>query len=383
MTSLQPVFITKLNLENFRNYHTVSLDIDNRHVVLTGPNGAGKTNLLEALSFLSPGRGLRRASLESVARNGSSGAWSVFSRLQGALGQVSIGTGLQNLSYGSATGRKTRIEGSTAKTSDEMLDHLRVMWLVPAMDGLFTGPAGDRRRYLDRLVLAIDPAHGRRVKSFEKSMRARNKLLAQDYPDAAWLDAIEIQIAEHAIAIVSARVELVSLLSNVIIANNDENSPFPDALIQLEGQLESLVGEASASDLELEYATILRNSRRLDAAARRTLQGPHRSDMKITHRPKSIPAALCSTGEQKALLIGLLLAHARLTGELHGFAPLLLLDEVAAHLDKQRRSALFDMIDELGCQAWMSGTDRELFDALGNRANYINVKDGLIEREDA
>ena len=250
------------------------------------------------------------------------------------------------------------------------------------MDGLFTGAAGDRRRYLDRMVLAIDPAHGRRVSSFEKSMRSRNKLLGEEMPDQSWLDAIEIQMAEHAVAIASARVEVISLLSSVIIKNNDVNSPFPDALIHLDGLLETLVADMAASDLEMHYADILRGSRRLDGAARRTLQGPHRSDMKVTHRPKSMPAAQCSTGEQKALLVGLMLAHARLTGELHGFAPILLLDEIAAHLDKQRRTALFDMIDDLGCQAWMSGTDVELFDGLGERANYFEVDEGAVRQQD-
>lgn len=378
MARLAPVYITKLKLDCFRNYTSLSLNLDQNHIVLTGPNGAGKTNLLEALSFLSPGRGLRRATYDSVALNGSSGSWTVFADIEGALGPTSIGTGLQMSALGPETVRRTRIDGNPIKASDEMLEHLRVMWLVPAMDGLFTGPAGDRRRYLDRLVLAIDPAHGRRVSNFEKSMRSRNKLLSEDMPDASWLDALEIQMAEHAVAIASARVELVSLLSKVIVQNNNTSSPFPDALIQLDGQLETLIGESAASDLEFEYCDILRNSRRLDAAARRALQGPHRTDMKITHRPKSMPAALCSTGEQKALLVGLMLAHARLTGELHGYAPLLLLDEIAAHLDIERRAALFDMIDELGCQAWMSGTDKELFDALGKRANYLHVSDGEV-----
>jgi DNA replication and repair protein RecF len=226
--------------------------------------------------------------------------------------------------------------------------------------------------------LAIDPAHGRRVSNFEKSMRARNKLLAEEMPDASWLDAVEIQMAEHAVAIASARVEVISLLSSLIIQTNDINSPFPDALIHLDGMLESMIGDTAASDLEMEYANNLRGARRLDAAARRTLQGPHRTDMKVDHRPKSMPAALCSTGEQKALLVGMMLAHARLAGELHGFAPILLLDEIAAHLDKQRRLVLFDMIDDLGCQAWMSGTDIELFEAMGKRANFFLVDEATV-----
>ncbi len=378
MVRLAPVFITRLKLDNFRNYANLSTEFDQRHVVLTGNNGAGKTNLLEAVSFLSPGRGLRRANYGSVAMSGSDGAWSIFAELEGALGPVSIGTGLQRTTLGVESQRKLRIDGMQSSSSEELLDHLRMMWLVPAMDGLFTGPAVDRRRYLDRLVLAIDPAHARRVSNFEKSMRARNKLLVEEMPDGSWLDAVENQMAENGVAIASARVEVISLLASLIVKTNDASSPFPDALIHLDGFLESMISDTPASDLELEYGNILRDARRLDAAARRTLQGPHRTDMKVHHQPKSMEAALCSTGEQKSLLIGMTLAHARLTGELHGFAPILLLDEIAAHLDSKRRSALFDMIDDLGCQAWMSGTDDELFDALGKRANYFGVDDGKV-----
>ena len=378
MARMAPVYLTKLKLDGFRNYSNLSLNLDQRHVVLTGNNGAGKTNLLEALSFLSPGRGLRRANYASVARAGSTDAWSVFAELEGANGTVSIGTGLTQTGLSSDKQRKVRINGMATNSSEELLDHLRIMWLVPSMDGLFSGPASERRRYLDRLVLAIDATHGRRVLNFEKSMRARNKILSDDLPDIAWLDAVEIQMAEHAVAIASARVEVISLLSSLIIKNNDISSPFPDAFIQLEGMLESLVVDTPAGDLELEYADILCNGRRLDRAARRTLQGPHRSDMKIFHQPKSMPAAHCSTGEQKALLVAMMLAHARLVGELHNRGPIMLLDEIAAHLDKERRLALFDMIDDLGCQAWMSGTDMHLFEELGKRANYFFVNNGIV-----
>jgi len=382
MASLAPVYLTQLKLDNFRNYENLSIDLDQRHVVLTGNNGAGKTNLLEAISFLSPGRGLRRANYASVARATSDGAWSVFCRLEGASGSAAIGTGLQKSALGVENKRVIRIDNVPVNSGEELLDHLRIMWLVPAMDGLFSGPASDRRRYLDRLVLAIDPAHGKRVSNFDKSMRSRNKILSDDAPNGSWLDAVEIQMAEYGVAVASARVELVHLLTNLIIKNNDQNSPFPDALIQLNGTLETHIGELAASDLELEYANILRAERRLDAAARRTLQGPHRTDLVVHHQPKSMPAALCSTGEQKALLVGMMLAHAHLASELHGFTPILLLDEVAAHLDAKRRSALFDMIDELGCQAWMSGTDKELFDALGKRANYMQVDEGIVRPTD-
>ena len=212
----------------------------------------------------------------------------------------------------------------------------------------------------------------------KKSMRSRNKLLSEEFPDGHWLEAIEAQLGELAVAIASARQQLVTLLSEVIISNNDPLSPFPDALVTLSGSLESSVSDIAASDLEEEFINRLRSSRRLDASAGRTLEGPHRSDMIVHHCPKSMEAKLCSTGEQKALLIGLLLAHARLVGGIHGFAPILLLDEVAAHLDESRRAALYDMIDALGCQAWMSGTERSLFGALENRANFLVVEDGTV-----
>ena len=375
---MNSVYIEQLKLTTFRNYAALSLELGPSHVVLTGENGAGKTNILEAVSFLSPGRGLRRAVYDKVGQAGESGAWTVFAQLQGAQGEVRIGTGLQETAFGVESSRKMHINGVQAKTSDELLEHSRVLWLTPSMDGLFTGATGDRRRFLDRLVLAVDPTHGRRVTDFEKSMRARNKLLSEEYPDSSWLEATETQLAELGVAIASARHELVTLLSEVIIRNNDPNSPFPDALISISGSLENEIGEVAASDLEGEYLNRLRNNRRVDARAGRTLEGPHRSDLFVQHRPKSMPASQCSTGEQKALLIGLLLAHARLVGEMHDATPILLLDEVAAHLDEGRRAALYDMIDTLGCQAWMTGTDRDLFKALDNRAMMLTVKDGEV-----
>ncbi len=386
VNSTTQVFLRELKLTGFRNYASLKLDLDERHVVLTGENGSGKTNLMEAVSFLSPGRGLRRASYESVGKTGTSGAWTVFAEIDGACGPVSIGTGLGETAAGVDTQRRVRINGTQAKAIDELLDHSRIVWLTPAMDGLFTGPAGERRKFLDRLVLAIDPMHGRRVLDFEKAMRGRNKLLADDgaygppapHNHAQWLDAVEAQMAELGTAIAAARVELVSLLSSTIVRQNDPKSPFPDALVALEGTLEASHGDMAASDLESEYMERLRANRRTDKGAGRTLEGPHRSDLRISHGPKSMAAALCSTGEQKALLVGMVLAHARLTGEMNGFAPVLLLDEIAAHLDTSRRGALFDMIDDLGCQSFMTGTDIQLFDAMGKRGNFFNVADGKV-----
>ncbi len=372
------VYLETLKLDKFRNYQSLSLDLDQRHVVLTGENGAGKTNILEAISFLSPGRGLRRATYDSVGLASGDGSWSVFANLQGAAGEVGIGTGLRQSSFGVEKHRRVHINGAQAKSADSLLEHCRVVWLTPSMDGLFTGPASDRRRFLDRMVLAVDPVHGKRMSNYEKVMRSRNKLLSEEPINDSWINATEDQLAELAVAVASARHELIGLLSTVIVKNSNRDSPFPDALVALSGSLENEIGEIPASDLETEYKDRLRSRRRLDAAANRTLEGPHRSDLLVHHRPKSMAASQCSTGEQKALLTGLLLAHARLVGEMHDFAPILLLDEIAAHLDEGRRRALYDLIDELGCQAWMTGTDKALFASLDNRAKFLTVEAGTV-----
>lgn len=377
-TSFAPVFVRELKLTTFRNYTSLHLDFDERHVVLTGENGSGKTNLMEAISFLSPGRGLRRAKYDQIGQVSFKGAWTVFTQLEGAQGPVSIGTGLQETATGIDTSRRVRINGTPTKTSDELLDHSRIVWLTPSMDSLFTGGASDRRKFIDRMVLAIDPLHGRRVADFEKAMRARNKLLSDDMPDPKWLDALETQMAELGTAIVAARMELIEILSSAIIANHDKNSPFPDAIVGLQGNLESTYGDMPTSDLEAEYLDRLKNNRMIDRGAGRTLEGPHRSDLKVRHRPKNMAAELCSTGEQKALLVGILLAHAKLTAAMNGFPPILLLDEIAAHLDTGRRAALFDLIDALGCQSFMTGTDRSLFDAMGARGNFFDVANGSV-----
>jgi DNA replication and repair protein RecF len=375
---LNPVYLNRLKLTTFRNYETLSIELDRRHVILTGENGAGKTNLLEAVSYLSPGRGLRRAPYDQVGHQKGSGAWSVFFDLEGASGQVGVGTGLIETATGVENQRKVRINGSAARTSDALLEHARVAWLTPAMDGLFTGPASDRRKFVDRMVLAIDPLHGRRVTDFEKAMRSRNRLLSEDDPNGGWLDAVETQMAELGAAIAAARVELLSLMVEVIIRNNDPASPFPDAMLSLSGALETEIAEIPSSDVEADYADRLRSGRWADKGAGRTLEGPHRSDLTVSHRPKGMAAALCSTGEQKALLVGIVLAHARLTAEMNGFPPILLLDEIAAHLDARRRAALFDMIEDLGCQSFMTGTDQALFETIRDRGKFFTVAEGKV-----
>ena len=378
MSTGNTVYLTRLKLTDFRNYPQLSLPLDRCHVVLTGENGAGKTNLLEAVSFLSPGRGLRRAAYADVARISAGGGFTVFAAVEGMAGPVEIGTSTGGEAAGSGTGgRKLRLNGANARSADDLLEHLRLTWLTPAMDGLFTGPAADRRRFLDRQVLAIDPQHGRRVLDYERAMRSRNRLLSEGRMDPAWLDGIELQMAELGTAIALARRELVAMLSD-LIADGRQEGPFPKASIALEDFTQDL-GEGSAAALEDAFAVILTEGRHRDAAAGRTLMGPHRADLLIRHREKDMPAAHCSTGEQKALLVGLVLAHAGLTARISGFAPVMLLDEIAAHLDAGRRAALFDLIDDLGGQAFMTGTDAAMFAALGDRASHFTVDAGTVE----
>jgi DNA replication and repair protein RecF len=330
--------IKRLALTDFRNYVSASLRFDGRHVVLTGDNGSGKTNLLEAVSFLSPGRGIRRASYSD--------------------------------------------NGAPAAALDELLDHLRVLWLTPSMDGLFTGGASDRRRFLDRLVLSIDPAHGRRATDFERAMKSRNRLLSESRWDSVWLDGIEEQMAGLGVAIALARREMLALLARLVEEGAPETS-FPVPALSLAGFMDEDGEGRVAADLEDDYRLALGRERPRDAAAGRTLAGPHKADLLVRHRAKDIEAERCSTGEQKALLVGLVLAHARLAARMTGFAPILLLDEIAAHLDENRRATLFDLVHDIGGQAFMTGTDAAMFGSLGERAEFFRVSNGPVVREDA
>lgn len=384
------IWIEQLKLDHFRNYSSLAMTLDARHVVLTGENGAGKTNLLEAVSFLSPGRGLRRATYNTVAQQLSlesgadndpkAGTWAVHAAIQGADGPVEIGTGIKAGIEGVEAQRRVHINGAAARSSEVLLEHSRLLWLTPAMDGLFTGSASERRRFLDRLVLAIDPAHGRRVADFEKCMRSRNRLLEDPRADKSWLEGVELQMAASGVAVAFARGELVALLRGIIARGPaGPDVAFPNADISLEGTLEDLLQQGAAADLEDNYRAQLARNRPRDQAAGRTLEGPHRSNLVVRHGPKNISAALCSTGEQKALLTGLVLAHAQLVSDVSAMTPILLLDEIAAHLDGKRRSALFDLVDSIGCQAWMTGTDPQMFDSLAHRAKFFTVASGTLK----
>lgn len=367
------VVVQQLKLSNYRNYRTFSVNFSGKHVVFTGHNGAGKTNLLEAISLLSPGRGLRRSTYgDLICANADNNSFVVFAKLYSALfDEVDIGTTCDNADGG----RKVRING-TSTSADRLTDYCRISWLIPAMDGLFTGSASDRRRFLDRMVLSIDPSHGRRVLDFEKVMRSRNRLLLDGNTNNGWFDALETQMAELATAIAAARIDVIRLLDGG--KESDSRDVFPHPILVIEGLLEQALINQSAIDVEEHYRQKLHDCRSLDRAAGRTLEGPHRSDMKVFYAQKNMPAALCSTGEQKSLLMGLILAHAKITAQISGMAPILLLDEMAAHLDEQRRIALFNILDELGGQSFMTGTDRQLFSALDDRAEFFEISDGAL-----
>ncbi len=365
-------YISRLRLSAFRNYAAAALDLDARHLVLTGPNGAGKTNLLEAISLLSPGRGLRRAAFETVQAQGADGPWAVAATIESAQGPTDIGTG----AGAGEVARRVRINGANARAIEAMSDYLRVLWLTPAMDGLFSGPASERRRFLDRLVTTLIPGHAGAVGDFDKVMRQRNRLL-EETADARWLTAIETQMAELAAAIHLARTDSLAHLQDLIAQSLDDGS-FPAAHLALTPLFEDHHEPVSSAALEEELQALWARNRSLDRAAGRTLIGPHRVDLEVTYAQKRMPAVLGSTGEQKALLIGLILAHARLVKLRAGITPFLLLDEIAAHLDPDRRRALFGALDGLGSQCFLTGTDPLLFEALEARAQRVTVRDGRL-----
>lgn len=376
-------WIERIGLTNFRSYASAVLEADNRPIVLLGANGAGKTNLLEAISLLAPGSGLRRASYDELGRIGGGGDWAVAARLNTHAGIVDIGTGQRpGGGDGARAGRIVRIDGETVGPA-ALAEHVDMVWLTPAMDGLFAGPGADRRAFLDRLVLCFDAGHAARSARFERAMRQRNRLL-EEGGDRVQLDGLEMQLAESGVAIAAARMEAVAALL-VIGATRRERvprSPFPWFGLALAGTLEADLAAHAAVDAEDRYRARLAGARERDRAATRTLEGPHRSDLVVTHGPKQMPARMCSTGEQKALLMGLVLAHAALIAERReGSPPILLLDEVAAHFDAARRTALFEDVLALGAQAWMTGTDPAAFAALGGRALFARVESGEIRTE--
>ena len=374
---MAPTRVRQIRLSNFRNYHAASLETEATTIVLVGPNGAGKTNLIEAISFLAPGRGLHRATLDEVAFSEGDGSWAVAAEIEGALGLATLGTGIDRPLDDSTVQRKYRIDREPVGSASAFADHLRVLWLVPEMDGLFAGAPSERRRFLDRLVLAVDAEHGSRVNALDRSLRSRNRLLEEPRPDSHWLDAVEHETAELAVAVASLRAETVNRLDAVLAGR--KGSAFPGAEIALDGWMEQLFPAHPAREIEERYRAVLRDNRARDAAAGRTLDGPHLTDLKVVYAPKGVAAADASTGEQKALLIGLVLTHARLIADMTGHAPILLLDEVVAHLDPGRRGALQGELRQLGTQVWMTGADPALFAEIEPDAAFVEVDSGRLD----
>ncbi len=382
--------ISRLVLTDFRNYEALRLEVETAPVVLAGANGAGKTNLLEALSFLSPGRGLRRAKLTEPTRRGAR-AWAVAAKLSGAEGPVDVGTGLEAADEApeeaTSPRRLVRLDGVPARSANALAEIAVVSWLTPQMDRLFIEGASARRRFLDRLVYGFDAGHARRVSAYDKTLRERARLLREGRDDAAWLDALEETLAGHGIAVAAARRDAVSRLSGALGSGfggrEQIDAVFPRAEVAVEGTVEDWLAEYPAIEAEIRFRDALVQSRPQDALAGGARVGPHRSDLAVVHAGKAMPAAQCSTGEQKALLVAIVLADARLQAARVGCPPLLLLDEIAAHLDAARREALFRELTGLGAQAWLTGTDAGLFAGLRGTAQFFTVADGVIAPDTA
>lgn len=374
--------VTRLKLTNFRNYAALDLELDTRPVCLYGANGSGKTNLVEAVSFLGPGRGLRAAGADAVRRKtgaGPSDIWAVFAEALTRDGPVTLATGADPAD---PARRRTRLEGAAA-TQTELARLFPMMWLTPREDRLWAGARGDRLKFFDRLVLAGEPTHGQAALDYEKAMRQRQRLLDQwqegGRADPHWLSALEAEMAASGTALAAARLEALVRLQGEIDARPP--SRFPKADLGLEGAVEAMLAEgARVGEAEDRFARLLEESRRRDGAAGRALTGPHRTELTARHREKDAVAADCSTGEQKALILGLALAQCAALTKTRGAPPVLILDEACAHLDATRREGLADAILEIGAQAWLTGVERTLFEPFGQAAQYVEVSEGEARR---
>lgn len=370
------VAVQSLALSQFRSYAHVRLEPEGRSVVLTGENGAGKTNILEAVSLLAPGRGLRRAKLSEIDRLGGAGPWAVAATVATPRGEVQIGTGRDAASNAESDKRLVKIDGKPARSHTALAPYVAIVWLTPESDRVFLEGPYARRKFLDRLVYGFDPDHAARVASYDYAMRERNRLLYERRGDAQWLSTLERKMAETSVAIAAARLDTVAHLNAVM---RGSQLSFPKAELALAGFVESrLMNAETALAIEEALAATLAASRVDDAQSGRSSQGAHRSELSVTHLAKNMEAALCSTGEQKALLLAIALAEARAGAIWHGRSPILLFDEVAAHLDAQKRAELFEEIHDVGAQAWMTGTDVELFQGMRDMAPIFRVENGVV-----
>lgn len=371
--TLDSFSLSRLVLTDFRNYTRAVLEPAKGPVVLTGPNGAGKTNLLEAISLLAPGRGLRRAELSRLRRITAPelAGWGVAAHVDTPAGQVEIGTGMT----AGQTRRTLRIDGIDGCPQSDLAERVGLVWLVPQMDRILTDGATGRRRFLDRLVFGFDRAHAGRISRFERAMRERSRLLSEGRADAAWLSGLEVVMAETGIAITAARIDIVRRLDAACCAIAD---PFPEPGLRMIGTLSDWLEDGPALAAEDRYRAALQDNRRRDAETGGSGTGPHRDDLDVMHRTRGISAALCSTGEQKALLVSIVLAHACALAAEAGAMPILLLDEIAAHLDADRRASLLDALLNLSAQVFLTGTDPNLFAGLNGRAQFFTLAAGRI-----
>ncbi len=366
--------ITELSLHHFRNYEHGHVETSPGPVVITGHNGAGKTNILEAISLLSPGRGFRKVKLAELSREGQ--PWVVSARVMRGEEEIHIGTGLDISTEEASDKRLVKIDGKPAKSHMELAAHTAIVWLIPQMDQLFQEGGTARRKFIDRLVYHFDTEHASRVNAYETAMRERNRLLSEPRPDPLWLDAIEAKMAELGTAIAIARAESVLHVNEMM---QQATTPFPKGHIRLVGLVEEAQGEGLPSlEIEHRYREALAKNRSEDANSGRTLIGAHRTQVEVIYLDKNVPVEQCSTGEQKAMLLSIVLAEARAGQHWRGITPIVLLDEVVAHLDETRRNALFSEVLALGAQAWLTGTDRELFGGLLPRAQHIKIEAGKV-----
>lgn len=368
-------WVETLKLHNFRCYKSAAFSgLRSGLIVLHGPNGAGKTNVLEALSILAPGRGLRGARVMEMQKQNGDTPWAISASVHNDYGQTQIGTGLEP----DKEKRIVRINGENARGQNALAEHLSCIWLTPQMDRLFLDSSRERRKFLDRMVFAFDPAHSGRVTRYENAMRQRSKLLSDpnEKADLSWITGLEKQMAETGIAIAAARLDFTARLQQACEEHKTEH--FPLATLKAKGTIEELLENAPALEVEDLFLYQLGQSRAKDALTGGAATGPHKSDLAVFYTAKDMPADQCSTGEQKALLIGIILAHARLIQAERGSPPVLLLDEVAAHLDESRRAALYALLQELGAQTWLTGTEHSLFSAIEGQAQFFEIRDSSV-----
>jgi DNA replication and repair protein RecF len=385
--AINQLAVNRLTLTNFRCYEQQRIELDGRPVLLTGPNGAGKTNLLEALSFLIPGRGLRHAKLRDVGRRSAEGhllaaQWGVSAELLIGEHKIEIGTGFEykdvlDIRYSGRDKRVIKINGTVLKSQAELGQYTSAQWLTPQMDRLFIESASGRRKFLDQIICGLDPGHAGPIAAYAHSVRNRNKLLQEGNKDLRWLSSVEGSIARHGVAIAVRRLEAVERLQAVC---GYSNGAFPGSSIKMVGQVEDWLFEEPALAVEDRFQAALRDTRKSDTNSGSTSIGTHRSDFIVCHGETGMEAAICSTGEQKALLVGIILAAVKLQTEQRGFTPLLLLDEIAAHLDEPRRTSLFQLIVKMGAQAWITGTESELFNLFNGQVQHFYIENGELIR---